>query len=492
MKILIRVRTILLLLPPLMLSSCNLHAASPAQSLAAATPQNETALSTQSSGLETPAVVVADTTAAANANPCATSPDGTLKLCFLNLTDGQAFAVKSGNSIPISAEASGAIVSGISLSTDIGNFAKFVGNADNSNPFRADFSWTPTLGSGTYRLTLETLTADKSESASATLSVVVTGPPAILPSPTLAPGAVYPEVISKIQATYHDLFKLDLKAPAIARKFRPGVEDPWVSTAYVGNVLYDVELFGDGHVETWATPVFPNTTVDMNKSYFKEPVCRPAGMYSMLVVFLDYGNLSVGKDEVLADLAAANATVNTEYAAYPSAGNASAPILQIHTTGVVIPVPNDVEGKLIPPNKIQQYTGIDPSAFQWIAQVDLDSASTFRKASSSNPDATSFGYAFSGCPATRSTINIQVTISSKEYLTGIDNHLADTLLSHEVFHLFGYPATHSWPCTDGPQIDAADDCGDANIPALMLGWVDVDGDGVPEILDSTPYGIAAR
>ena len=29
-----------------------------------------------------------------------------------------------------------------------------------------------------------------------------------------------------------------------------------------------------------------------------------------------------------------------------------------------------------------------------------------------------------------------------------------------------------------------------NIPALMLGWVDVDGDGVPEILDPTPYGIA--
>ena len=106
------------------------------------------------------------------------------------------------------------------------------------------------------------------------------------------------------------------------------------------------------------------------------------------------------------------------------------------------------------------------------------------------PTPNSFGYAFSNCPAVRSQPNIQVTVDAKSELTGQGNRLADTLVSHEVFHLFGYPASHAWPCISNvAQKDAADECVDTTIPALMLGWLDTDGDGVPEILDSTPYGI---
>jgi hypothetical protein len=216
----------------------------------------------------------------------------------------------------------------------------------------------------------------------------------------------------------------------------------------------------------------------------------------MLVVFLDFGNLKVGKDEILADLASATTDANARYAAYPSAGSGSAPILQIHTNGVVIPVPKEVAGKLITPAQIKKYAGVDPSAYQWIAQVDLDSASTFRYANGQTTEATSFGYAFHGCPAVQSQPNIQITIDAAPELqgTGIridDNRLTGVMLGHEVFHLFGYPASHSWACTNGPQIDQADACGISSVPALLLGWMDTDGDGVPEILDSTPYGIAA-
>ena len=415
-------------------------------------------------------------------------------MCFLDLSDGQTLAADPGVPIRISAEASGATVSGISLSTDLGGYAQFVANTANTDHFRAEFSWSPSLGSGIYQLKLETLTADKSASTFVIFSVTVTGLISISPSPTLAPGAVYPDIRNKILDTYRTMFKID--PPAIARKFRPGGEDPWVSTAYVGNMLYDVELFADEHVETWATPVFPNTTVNLTKSYFKEPVCRPAGVYSMLVVFLDFGNLKVGKDEILADLASATADANARYAAYPSAGSGSAPILQIHTTGVVIPVPKEVAGKLITPAQIKKYAGVDSSTYQWIAQVDLDSASTYRYAGGLSTNATSFGYAFTGCPAVQSQVNIQITIDSASELqgTGIrieENRLTGVMLGHEVFHLFGYPASHSWSCTNGPQIDQADACGITSVPALLLGWMDTDGDGVPEILDSTPDGIAA-
>ena len=455
--------------------------------------ESTAAMTPGTTATETASIAPAATGAA---NPCATSPDGSLRLCFLDLSDGQTLAAKPGVPFKISAEASGAKVSGISLSADLGGYAQFVPNTANTDPFRAEFSWTPGLGSGVYHLKLETLTADKSESVSGTISVTITGLSSISPTPTLAPGAVYPEVIRKIQATYSDLFKLDVKAPAIARKFRPGVEDPWVSTAYIGNVLYDVELFADGHVATWATPVFPNTNVELKQSYFKEPVCRPAGVYSMLVVFLDFGNLKVGKDELLADLASATTDANARYAAYPSAGSGSAPILQIQTTGVVIPVPKEVAGKLITPSQIKKYAGVDPSAYRWIAQVDLDSNSTFRYANGQSTEATSFGYAFTGCPAVQSQVNIQITIDSAPELqgTGIrieENRMTGVMLGHEVYHLFGYPASHSWACTSGPQKDSADNCGITGAPALLLGWIDTDGDGIPEILDTTPYGIVS-
>jgi hypothetical protein len=35
----------------------------------------------------------------------------------------------------------------------------------------------------------------------------------------------------------------------------------------------------------------------------------------------------------------------------------------------------------------------------------------------------------------------------------------------------------------------ADQCDAFNMPTLMLGWTDTDGDGLVEILDPEPYGI---
>ncbi len=485
MKSVHRIRMILVLLPILFLVSCNLPSSKTILSAAPATPSIETAFATDTNAESTAAIPPS------GGDTCGNSADGALRVCFLGLSDGQTIAATPGEPIRISAVASGAVVAGISLSTDAGGYAQFVANAANTDPFRAEFSWTPALGAGTYPLTLETLTADKSEVAAVVLSVQVTGLAAITPSPTSDPNAVPAEKESQVIGIFSKTFGVNLVAPAIARKYREGVEDPWISTAYIGDEFYEVEVFPDGHSENYINPISPNTRIDFKKSLFKEPVCRPSGVYSMLVVFLDYGNLAVGKDEVLTALETAAGTVNGDYAAFPSAGPGSAPILQIHPTGVVIPVPNAVKGKLITPAQIHTFTGLDPSAFQWVTQVDLDSASTFRL-SSGTMATTSFGYAFSNCPATRSTVNIQVTVDAKNELAGPENRLADTLLSHEVFHLFGYPASHFWPCiSNRSKQDRGDECVNTNIPALMLGWVDVDGDGIPEILDPTPYGVVS-
>ena len=64
-------------------------------------------------------------------------------------------------------------------------------------------------------------------------------------------------------------------------------------------------------------------------------------------------------------------------------------------------------------------------------------------------------------------------------------NFAATAYHHEVAHHLGWPATHDWSPTCGatrlgfePLITAP----------ILFGWEDTDGDGVPEILDSTPYG----
>jgi hypothetical protein len=57
--------------------------------------------------------------------------------------------------------------------------------------------------------------------------------------------------------------------------------------------------------------------------------------------------------------------------------------------------------------------------------------------------------------------------------------------NHELSHMFGM--MDDWPFGlggAGPAGTSADDW----IPYAMFGWTDTDGDGVPEIVDSTPYG----
>lgn len=91
MKNILQVRTLIFVLLALILSSCNLHVGGSTQSPAATAGIN-TANPTISSGAGIPTIAATSASAAANTNPCATSPDGSLKLCFLNLSDGQTLA----------------------------------------------------------------------------------------------------------------------------------------------------------------------------------------------------------------------------------------------------------------------------------------------------------------------------------------------------------------------------------------------------------------
>jgi hypothetical protein len=468
-----KLRLMVSLLPILLTAGCNLGTAPHPATGATAIPAEVTV-----------------TGATESSTTCQTSASGILRLCFLNLADGQTFDLQPGKAVSIQAEASGAAVTGISLAVEGEDSSLFLANDSGVDPFQATLSWIPGGGSKLYQLKLQTMTPDKLEIAEIALTLHVEGLPVMTTVPTIEPGMVPQEIRDMVVEKYEQEFGLILPFPAIARKYRSGVTDPWVSTAYIANAIYEVDVYPDGRIEAWTTPLFPDLNVDYEKSIFKEPLCKPAGTYDMLVVFLDFGNLQVTQEEVLADLETATRMTNQAFAAYPSAEPGSDPILQIHTTGVVIPVPSDLADHLITPEQVQQYAHIDPAGYRWLAQVDLDSASTARMAWGGMEKA-SFGYAYTGCPAEQIQPNIWMTVDDKSELVGVDNRLSQTLLSHEVYHLFGLPGSHIWACTDGPQADTADICGYLNIPGLMLGWVDVDRDGVPEILDLSPYGLPA-
>ncbi len=347
------------------LCGCNLHVES--STSAASAVSGATASATRSA-----------TSAAAES--CADVPSqmtdstGGLVLCFLNLKNGDTVGVSAENpAVRIIAEASGAVAAEIALQAD-GNNVSTQSNTSGANPFRAEFLWTPSGGSRDYSLVLYSLTDDKSAYASAAVTVHVTGAVAQTPSPTVQNTAlaIDPAARASILQTYKDVFGISSIVPAIGRKYRYGVEDPWISTAYIGNKLYQVNRSPDGTTQTFLLHIFPDLTPNTEKGYSGGPMCRPAGVYSILVVFLDYQNLGVPQAEVLADLQAATATVNTEYAAYPRGPSDPGPILQLQTTGAVIPVPASLDNYHIRVNQILSLTGYDPAKYNLVFQVDLD------------------------------------------------------------------------------------------------------------------------
>jgi hypothetical protein len=417
-----------------------------------------------------------------------------LTVCFLNLHDGDTLTLSPATpTVHILAEADGPAVLGFNFNSGEGT-TDWAPNDSQAAPFRAEWNWTPTQGSKKYHLTVEAATSDKSADALVSIHVTIAGLTATSagPTPTERPLPSYPAytvdsaIRTKVINAYQREFGMIISSPAIGRKFRTGVNDPWVSTAFVGGYLYEIDVRPDGTIDSYQSPVYPNQKVDFAKAISKTPICKPAGVYSMLVVFLDFGNLGVSKNNLLEDLRIATDSVNHAYAAYPSAGPGSAPILQLRTTGVVIPPPAALTDHHITPAQIAQIPGVRLSDYQLLAQVDLDANHTARMAWGGLVKA-SDGYALSGCMDNPDQINIWAEISSADNLTGYYNYLSEIVLTHELYHLFGYPASHNWPCTTTWTQDPGDQCGRQNIPAMILGWTDLNGNGIPEILDPTPY-----
>ncbi len=357
-------------------------------------------------------------------------------------------------------------------------------------------------GEGRCTLTLSIYDAEK-RSGQAAVNIQVggkTGQAVRPPESAGTEGGAYvlaPARRQLILDAFRREFGLALTAPPIARKNRSGVpDDPWVSVAYVGDVMYQVDLFGDDHVETRAVALSSRATAPVGAKLGDTVYLRPAGTYRMLVVFVDYGNLGVGRASVQEALARATADVNAMFADRSRAVGLSKPILRIDTEARFIAPPAGFKDTdyLLRVAQVRPLAGVDPAPYDLLAQVDLDRNSTAMNWSQQTYGNASFGTAMPNTVGPRERMNIWVSIDDPRWLTqaGDDNRLIGTLLTHEVLHDMGYGGTrdmHEWPAGDAATVDATDMAAFGNWPAYLLGWTDTDGDGVVEILDAKPYGL---
>jgi hypothetical protein len=404
--------------------------------------------------------------------PAGSAPSGRLQIRFLNVADGGTITARTG--------AQGLPLASLRVEADavpprdtfpiqvyVDADGLDIGVAVNTNKelsFRADFQWSPLRGNGKYVLIAKALSFDRLTEVSQRITIEVAGIPPSVPSP-----------LAKIIQVYQKEFGLALAAPAVARfnDLANPSKSKWVSTAYIGPTLYEVDVWDAGR--TWG-----GTRPVNNPQPW--PACRPAGRLRLLVVFVDYRNTDLTPDAALKALKAAAARANGEYAQYATDHGWKTPILQLDVTGAYVSPPPS-PGKLITAAQTKSLTGFDPAQFDLLLQVDLDSALTYQQPGNTKQAG---GIAFGGCDGSGAhEVNIWIELKGGPKP---DADLYYTLLSHELAHVLGWQ--HTWPLGSGSG-GATCDWNNENPtwPTLLFGWTDTDGDGVPEILDPTPYGL---
>jgi subtilase family serine protease len=195
----------------------------------------------------------------------------------------------------------------------------------------------------------------------------------------------------------------------------------------------------------------------------------PAGTFKVLTVLVTYAQ-TVGTNGMTL-LNQAQARINQDHASFATNHGYSAPLVEFIFTNVAIPGseisdPRSLAGVRDALGNNPQTADLDVSDFDFVVSLNPD------------PSTTEGGRAYTGGAAPyfvyMGNFNAWQTI-----LTAANfNSIAFAAYHHEIGHHWGWQ--HDWtPCgTFDPFMTAP----------ILFGWIDTDGDGVPEILDSCPYG----
>lgn len=341
----------------------------------------------------------------------------------------------------------------------------WVGNLlmESSSPFSGDFIWTPWHGNGDYQVVVKVIApTDGQILASQSLTVKVDGIPVGTPT-----------VKERMIQAYKEQFGLTLTEPVFARYTKPNPsaieESRWVSAAYIGNKLYEINIFDNGFAG--------GMSYDLNA---ENGFCRPAGKFSMLVVIVDYGNTGLDPNRLLEPLAAAQAEANARWLEYSKSIGLADPIVQVDRMETAFVSAPPVPGQALTVEEVRTLTGMDPAGFDWLVEIDLDANNSFVGQFGG------LGVSLNGgcLPGGAQRVNIAFNASDESLLL---NSAAGSIFFHEIEHGMGWE--HWWP-NGMADVTGRIQSYQFWTPMLLFGWTDTDGDGTIEIYDTlTPYGL---
>lgn len=328
---------------------------------------------------------------------------------------------------------------------------------------QVELAWPPWHGNGRYVLNLQLLDGQNGTiPSSQVITVTVTG----IPENT-------PTMRSRFIELYRERFELNLTDPAFARYNAPSryVSEPsrWISAAYIGNRLYEIGIFDNGEITSTSYSINSNEGGGF---------CRPSGTIRMLAVLVDYGNTGLNLEDAEAALRAGLEEARSRWADYSRQIGLSEPILDVElTTFAYGATPH--AGHYITPDEIRSASGLDPADFDILSEIDLDKENT--TTGQYEGQGVSLG---DGCrPSGFRRTNIAFNVRDQNVL---DNAMPASVFEHELTHSMGW--MHWWPNQYGDGLSWVHSSRGWE-PYLMFGWTDVDGDGVIEIQDMTPYGL---
>ncbi len=431
---------------------------------------------------EVPAQVSETATSGGSTPASGATSGGGMQVRFVNLTDGGTIngtIDKDGKPfVLVQVEVTG--VAPV-LVTMTANDMLVPGDARNSGgelPFSAELKWYPLNGAGAYTIVATAMSDDK-QMVQATAHVVVTGIPVFTATPPPLDEAAARKRFTDL---YQELYGINIPMPSMQRFDFPKYPNfsRWISAVYFKSKRYYIELYDDTHYELSPGMFADHTHQLSDASYI---LCRPAGLYKILVVFVDYGNLGLGKDQVLAQVPPMVKWINKLYTDFAVSQGFKSASMQVEADAAYIPSPPS-PGELLTAAQIKSATGADASRYDFVMQIDLDANNTTGKKQWKGILETGGGIALQGCGAYENgNVNIWSIVSDAREVQG--SLVMD--FNHELSHLFGM--MDNWPfgkatLEDGTEVDDW-------IPYVMFGWTDADGDGIPEVSDPTPYGTSA-
>ena len=198
-----------------------------------------------------------------------------------------------------------------------------------------------------------------------------------------------------------------------------------------------------------------------------ESVVIPTGTFRVLAVIVRHS--TTVRDSDLANWEAAQAKINQDHATFAATRGLAKPIVSFENTNVLV----DAGDIAIPssPSSVRdaaERRGIATASYQFTAMINLDP--TRSEGGFAGPD----GFVYMG----------NYSQWSRPLTTAEWVNVANAVYHHEVAHHWGWPRSHDW----APQCGRQPASREFIVPAILFGWEDVDGDRVPEILDTTPYG----